>query len=231
MFGKVPVKYTKKDVADVVTEADLKSNEIITKAVNKNFPDHAIVSEEGTTVMPEGAQKLWIIDPLDGTRNFSRHTPLFGISIAYVENNDVKAGAIYLPYFDEFFYSELGKGTSLNGKEVRCSDNEIFKNSFGCGGLGFNPADPKRKLLNSTSYTMWLSDFAASSVSAAFTCCGRRDFMAQFEAFVWDYAAASILLKESGCKVTNIGGDEWKLSDTTLFAANPVLHKQLLDVF
>ena len=80
-WGKVGVKYTKKDATDVVTEADLVANKIILAAIGKKFPTHGIISEE----MPEqrhGAEYTWVIDPLDGTRNFSRGASLFGVMIA-----------------------------------------------------------------------------------------------------------------------------------------------------
>src|SRR3989339_1735679 len=80
-FGKVGVKYTKKHIADVVTEADLKSSSIIVSAIKKRFPEHGIISEEEKDHNND-AEYVWIVDPLDGTRNFATKTPYFCVLIA-----------------------------------------------------------------------------------------------------------------------------------------------------
>ncbi|MDI6778243.1 MAG: inositol monophosphatase family protein [Patescibacteria group bacterium] len=92
-FKKVGVKYTKRHALDVVTEADLAANRLLLIAIKKTFPDHGIISEE-TAEYKNGSEYIWVIDPLDGTLNFSRGIPIFVTMLAVFRNKELIMSAI-----------------------------------------------------------------------------------------------------------------------------------------
>ena len=129
-FKLVGVSYTKKDDHDVVTEADLLSNEILSDAIKEKYPSHGIISEEMDDYNPDAEYK-WIIDPLDGTLNFSRHVPNFGVMTALSRNSEVELACIYLPALKEFAFAKKGEGALLNKKKIQCSNTEKWSKSVG----------------------------------------------------------------------------------------------------
>src|SRR3989344_2221863 len=230
-FGKDGVHYMKSDhVWDVVTKADLLSENIIIAALKKKYPGHGIVSEE-RGVLNEGAEYVWIIDPIDGTLNFSLCVPLFGIMICLVHRGDVILSVINLPATGELFFAKAEKGAYLNGKRVHCSRMKSFDNSFGCGSatMGGRTAKFVKQVLRSgEKERIQLGSFGSMSSNACYVACGRRDWMVPLTGKVWDFAPAFLILKEAGCKVTDTNGNPWKFGTLEMVAANPTLHKKLL---
>jgi hypothetical protein len=106
-----PIAY--KGPGNIVTDADLAAQESILGVIRSAFPDHAILSEEMAPPKIEDGQPLWIVDPLDGTTNYSRRWPSFCVSIAVSQNGRLMAGAVYEPNLDELFHSYRGGGALL----------------------------------------------------------------------------------------------------------------------
>lgn len=228
-FGKIEVKYTKKDVTDVVTKADLMANKIIISAIKKKYTTHAIISEE-TGEHQIGSEYCWIIDPLDGTRNFSRKTPMFAVMISLAHNGEIKLATIYNPCTDELFFAQKGKGTFLNGKKIHCSKHKFLENSWGI----INSVMTERNMINlkkfinhSEKEKFWISALGSSGVSAMYLANDRRDWWISQGGGVWDYASPSLILSEAGCKATNLKGEPWSIKDRELLAANKYLHPKL----
>jgi myo-inositol-1(or 4)-monophosphatase len=204
-FGKVGIKYTKKDATDVVTEADLIANKIIIDAIKKKYPDHAIISEE-TGEYQVGAEYCWIIDPLDGTRNFSTRTPMFAVMVGLARNDEMKMATVYNPCANELFFAQKGKGAFLNNKRVHCSKQKTWKDSWGLisANLSERNAAVMDKLLKySKKEIFWVSALGSGGVSAMYQANGRRDWRISRGGGLWDYAPTSLILSEAGCKVTN----------------------------
>ena len=230
-FGKAGVHYSKSDrVWDVVTKADLLSEKIIMSAIQKRYPDHGIISEESGSVR-EGAEYVWVIDPIDGTLNYARSVPLFGVMIGLVHNGEVILSAIDLPATNELFFAKAGRGAYVNGKRIHCSSVGDLKKAVGVGPSNLHERNARflRNLLRAIrgSQTM-IGSFVNMASSACYTAAGRRDWMTSLSGSIWDYVPAYLLLKESGCKVTDTRGRPWKFGMLEMVAANPTLHKQLL---
>ena len=119
-FGHAAVAYTKEDASDLVTHADLQAEKIIVEAIRAAYPDHAIVSEEGLNEKKEGSL-TWYVDPIDGTKNFASHIPLFGIMMACADGGTVTHGGIYLPITGELIYAEIGKGAWMGSRRLYAS--------------------------------------------------------------------------------------------------------------
>ena len=129
-FAKIDsIKISKKSKHEVVTPADLAANKIIVSEIKKQFPDHGILSEE-TGFYQKNSDYLWIIDPLDGTTNFSIGNLFFNTSIALVYKNEIVLGVTWAPFFKQLFVAEKNKGAYLNNKKISISNNKKPINSM-----------------------------------------------------------------------------------------------------
>jgi fructose-1,6-bisphosphatase/inositol monophosphatase family enzyme len=232
LLGKTGVKYTKENSMDVVTKADLLSNKIIVNAIKKNFPTHGIISEEQKDENINN-EYVWIIDPIDGTLNYSRGIPLYGVFIALAKNKEIIMGASYLPAFKELYFAQKGKGAFLNGRRVKCGNTKTIVESYGMIGSVWRKG--RDKLTNNIlsligDKTAWIGSLGSAAVNAGHVSCGKKDWTIMRGGGIWDYAAAVILLREAGCKVTKYDGSEWKFGDKEIVAANPILHKEVLRI-
>lgn len=231
-FGKVGVKYTKSNIADVVTEADLAANDFLVEQITKKYSEHGIISEERGESKTD-AEYVWIIDPLDGTRNFVTRTPLFGVIVGLARKGKIEMGAIYDPTHDQLVFAEKGKGAYLNEERINCSDTKEWKQSYGLGLTSINKrtAEIYSKLVNKAPQKpFWMNSFGCAAISAIQLAAGRRDWSISLHGGVWDDAAAAIILQEAGCKVSDLKGEPWTLKSVGMIAANPHLHKKLLDI-
>ncbi len=180
-----------------------------------------------------GAENIWIIDPLDGTLNFSKGIPLYCILIAHVNKGVVDRGVIYDPVHGDMLSAKKGMGAFLNGKRIYCSEPQLISSSVGV----VNAESDKEHLSvyellrrSSENNKCWLTNYLSLGISESFVASGKKDWIMSFRVGkVWDYAAGTIVMAEAGCKVTNLKGEPWSLQDDSLVAANPVLHKKLLN--
>ena len=229
-FGKDGMHYMKSEnLWDVVTKADLLSEKIILQRIKKIYPNHGIISEESGSVN-ESAKYVWVIDPIDGTLNFSLGVPLWGIMICLIHKKEVVLSVINLPATKEFFFSKTGKGTYLNGKRVRCSRKKGFLLTLGMHDttLGVRTASFLRNLIQISEGNKMVLGGLGSPANACYVASGQRDWIVSLSGQVWDFAPEYLILKESGCKVTNTKGKAWKFGMLEIVAANPRLHKELL---
>ena len=129
-----PPQIVYKGEADLVTQADKRSEKCIVERLTKYFPEHAIVAEEGSG--HEAASEFrWYVDPLDGTTNFAHSYPCFCVSIALAQRDRVIAGAMYNPIYNELFTAARGEGAKLNGKPIHVSKVPTLSTSLLCTGF------------------------------------------------------------------------------------------------
>lgn len=230
-FGKIGVAYTKKHANDVVTEADLFSNKILVDAVKNKYPAHGIVSEEQGEHQA-GAEYVWYIDPLDGSKNFASGIPLFVIMVALAKKDKIELAAILDPVHNELYFAKRGQGAYLNNKKIHCSETRQWAYSAGC--MSTNVTGKNINFLKNLSNEaarqhLWLTAFGSAGLCSAYVATGRTDWYAGTRgAYVWDRAAAALVLSEAGCQVSNAKGQPWTLADRELIASNKHLHKRLL---
>lgn len=231
LFGKIGVAYTKEDLGDVVTKADLLSEKIIIKAIKKRFPDHCIISEE-TPGNYQTGEYTWYIDPLDGTRNFATGVPLFGAMIALAHRGEIINSAIYLPCMKELYHAEKGKGATLNGKKIKCSDNQNLVHSYGLGTARMSEKNSEviNKIFMATKGKLAMNTLGSIAVASCWVASGKRDWYITSRGKCWDYAASCLIMKEAGCMITSIRGEKWNLECNEVLAANKKMHRKLLKV-
>ncbi|MEW6061970.1 MAG: inositol monophosphatase family protein, partial [Bacteroidota bacterium] len=136
--GKIKnIERKKGQETNLVTEIDKQSEALIIKKIHQHFPSHDILGEES------GAHELkseyrWIIDPLDGTTNYTHGVPIYSVTIGIEYKKEIIAGVIYDPNADELFSAEKGQGAFLNGKKIRVSSTDQLINSLLVTGFPYN---------------------------------------------------------------------------------------------
>lgn len=231
-FGRVAATQ-KTDASDVVTEADTVANQLIVDGIRSKYPAAGFISEELGEERTD-ASEVWIIDPVDGTLNFSTGTPMFAVMIGLARDGVMELSAIYQPMTDELYLAQRGKGATKNGQRIHCSTKTEWAHSYGCSGAKWTEgrAPIMAKLAAATKDgPFWLSGFGSLGISSMYTADGRRDWYITGGAMLWDYAAPSLLLSEAGCTLTNLKGEPWTLyRDLEMVAANAALHRKLLAI-
>lgn len=218
---------------NIVTEIDLLSERAILRIIKKNFPDHSILTEESRE-QETGSEYKWIIDPLDGTTNYAHDFPSYCVSIALEKKGKVILGVVYNPLLDELFTVELGKGAFLNNRRIYVSSTRNLSKSFLATGF---PYDIRESKITNLDH---FANFAVRSLairragSAALDLCylamGRFDGFWELKLSPWDTAAATLLVKEAGGKVTNFEGKKYSIYSKHLLATNGRIHQQMIKV-
>ncbi len=231
LFGSREIVGTKDTVVDIVTEADLLSQKIISEAIKNTYPKHGIISEEAEEYNKD-AEYVWYIDPLDGTKNFASHVPLWGINVALAHNGKVINAAIYLPVTDELCYAEEGKGSYLNGSEMHCSTKMTWDGVYGIGTIRPTPqlAAFSLKIAEVSKNTAWINAIASPAVSAVYMADGRRDFYISSGKNSWDFSAPWLICKEAGCVIKNFSGQDWNPGDKGIAISNSSLFPELFEI-
>lgn len=205
-FGKehqVDFKHAK----DLVTEMDKKAEDLILGEIRSKFPDHSILSEE-SGALDGHADKMWIVDPLDGTINYAHGLPIFCVSIAYRENTSLQLAAIYDPMQDEMFSAEKGKGAFLNGNPMKVTG--VSKMHLALLGTSFPAANSAMLARNSVIFlrmsgeAQTLRRMGSAALDLAYVAAGRLDGYWQLENHPWDFAAGALLIMEAGGVVTDL---------------------------
>ena len=130
-----PQKISYKGDVDLVTETDKRSEAIIVGRLRREFPEHRIVAEEGSSGAVAASRYEWHVDPLDGTTNFAHGYPCFAISIALLQDGQPLVGVVFNPVSDELFSAQRGAGAYLNGEQIEVSKIEKLSTSLVATGF------------------------------------------------------------------------------------------------
>ena len=223
----------KKD-EEIVTQADVDSNRLITRFLLKHFPNDDIISEEAGKINKPG-KKTWYIDPLDGTTNFAYGYLAFATCLARVnERGEVDLGAIGLPPANEVLYAKKGGSAWLNNKKISVSkdgDHRKRKMFLFCGGHSDEGQKKFTKIMARVSPSkMRFRSFASAGMEVAAVACGRADGCVLVETKPWDVLPGVLLIRAAGGRATNLAGKEWTINDTSLVGSNGVCHDELLNL-
>jgi myo-inositol-1(or 4)-monophosphatase len=244
--AKTAYKVEEKAKNDLVTEVDRASEILITKAIKKRFPTHAVLGEEdnfknGISEEIQSTQYIWIVDPLDGTTNFVKDLPFYAVSIAlfkkskqsksknfsYMEG-EIVAGAVYIPKLDELFCAEKGKGAFLNGKKIHVSNTKTLDKSVLATGFHLKGAIQNLPYFEKiVGKCRAIRRFGASAIDLVYVACGRFDGYWEFNIKAWDVAAGALIVEEAGGRTTDINGNTLDLFGLQIFATNKHIHKEL----
>lgn len=225
---------------DVVTEVDFKCEEAITNILQEETPEYGIIAEEGTSFPGE---KVWIVDPLDGTINFSHSFPLFGPSIGLCKGNEVLIGVIADPIRKEIFYASKGNGAFLNDlynkgepKRLHVSKVKNMKQAIVASSLPYNRdgeyyQNMGRKFIALEKEIQSTRKLGMAALTMAYIAAGRLEGYIVTGAKSWDMAGGIAILEEAGGKITNYKGEPYTLDSFEWLASNGYLHDNFVEIY
>lgn len=219
---------TRKPDQSPVTQADVECEEKIREIILNEFPDHGFFGEE-TGQTQSDAEHLWLVDPIDGTKAFVRQYPFFSTQIALMSAGELILGVSSGTMMEELAWAERGKGAWLNGERLQVSDiDKLERASLSTGNLKTLAAgagwQKMGKLVATVDRIRGYGDFYHYHLLAA----GKIDAVIESDVNILDVAALSVIVAEAGGVFTDLDGAAPNLETTSVLAANPALHADLL---
>jgi myo-inositol-1(or 4)-monophosphatase len=202
-YGRADPVGHKSSPTDVVTQTDLRAEELVRRLLREQTPAAGFLGEEGAKTSP-GASLQWVIDPLDGTVNFLYGVPLFAVSIAAAVDGEVVAGAVIDVLRDEVFSAHAGGGARLNGESISPSACESLPDALVATGFSYQ-ADV-RALQGEIAHRLLsrardLRCFGSAALELCWVACARLDGYFQRGTEIWDRAAGALIAHEAGARV------------------------------
>lgn len=227
---------------DFVTDADIRSQELIVKELSELYPETLILSEEHSQ---EEQRKLYeddftgfVIDPIDGTFNFKRDMKESAVSIGYIENGEMVAGVAFDPYRNELYWAEKGKGAFCNGEQIHVSDHDTIEGAAIAFSNSYDDKTMKRMMrrhiaiYDETGHMPWTSCPGSAVLLYAWIASGRVEAYHHTSLKPWDNAAAMLILREAGGEVqVLVSGEQARFTDAGVLAGTPKVVALLRDVF
>ena len=211
--------------ADIVTDIDVAAEKAVLEILTGAFPDFGILAEESQPVAGASPYR-WVVDPLDGTRNYAHSIPHFCTIVALAEDDDIIAGVIYDPVREETFTASRGQGAFLNGAPISVSETtELSRCLLSCD-LGY--VDEKAGLALDMLRSLWPGMYSvrlmgSAGLGVAYAASGRVDLFFHHSLAPWDIAAGLILAKEAGGRIVDRQGNEAGLFTPSVICSSPVL--------
>ncbi len=230
-YGKANEIHMKGEI-DIVTEYDLRSEDLVVEKLQQAFPEDAIIAEEGGEY--NKGSNLWFLDPLDGTINFAHGVPVFCVSLAYLEAGQLELGVIYDPLRDELFHARRGEGAWLGDQRLHVSSVKTLNQSLLATGFSYNIRTRSDNNLDHFSHlalrTQSIRRLGSTALDLAYVAAGRFEGYWEMFSFPWDIAAGSIMVTEANGVVSRTAGDHLDVSRaTSIVATNGIIHEELVE--
>jgi myo-inositol-1(or 4)-monophosphatase len=234
-LGRVTARH--KGPRDLVTEADLASQEVVRQTLHDAFPDHTLIGEED----PDDSHKSlntsdfrWIVDPLDGTTNYVHGIPFFCSSLALEHRGRLLVGAVFNPLSNECFTAASGQGAQLNGEPIHASEVRCLAEALIAAGFpaDVTPDSPDLRIFNEVVLTsQGVRRTGSAALNLAYVAAGRFDAGWSCTTKIWDTAAGTLLIQEAAGRATNLMGEDiLSSSGPFLVAGTRDLHQSLLAI-
>jgi len=223
---------TKSSPQDLVTAADIESEKVIARTVSQAFPDHNLLGEEGGD-QGRTSEWLWIVDPIDGTTNYSRHIPYFSTSIAVHHQGKAVFGLVANPMVDETFFAVEGQGAFLNDTPIKISQVTEFTQALLVTGFYYDRGrnidltlDAIRRFYDRG--IMGIRRFGSAALDLCYLAAGRAEGFFEIGLNAWDFAAGAFISTQAGALVTDAAGAALSLQKSYVVAGVPALHPMML---
>jgi myo-inositol-1(or 4)-monophosphatase len=246
-----PLKIQKKGIRDLVTEADKASEALIIQTIRKKYPDHGIIAEESSKQTKSELEKLkkapyiWIIDPLDGTTNYTIGLKQYAVSIGVFKSTKTRSsknfdylegeivmGVVYAPALKELFYAEKGKGAYLNEKRIQVSKTPKLIDAVIATGFPYkNKTVTLPYLATLLDKCRGIRRFGAASLDMCYVAKGSFDAYWEFNLKAWDIAGGAIIVEEAGGKVTDSNGNQLDLFGKDILIGTPKVQEKITKIF
>ncbi len=193
---------------ELVTEVDVAVDKLISQRLEEHFPGEALLSEE---LAPESnsngvAEKLWVVDPIDGTVNFAQGLRHVAVSIGWMEEGVAKVGVVHAPFLTETFSAAEGLGSFCNGEPIKPSNADSLAHTLVGTGFPYRKEDRQRLLKRLDAVLAECQDIRRNGAAALDLCdvaCGRLD--AYYESVSpWDFVAGWVIAREAGARVGHL---------------------------
>jgi len=216
----------------VVTELDLAAEKIILEQIKRRYPDHQVLGEE---LSPHQLMDhwTWVVDPIDGTRNFALGIPMWAVSVALMENGEPVAAAIHLPVTNETYHASKGNGAWLNKHRIDVGQKEHLKDAIASTDL--LPIDYAQRIPPLVLQGIFMAVRRTRMLGSV--CCGmcyvasgKLDLYYRPEVNVWDVAAGVLIVREAGGEVRAFDGKDWDSRTSSILVANSTLVQKFLDL-
>ncbi|MEL6850264.1 MAG: inositol monophosphatase family protein [Bacteroidota bacterium] len=230
-FSYDAVQY--KSENDPFTHVDVNTEKKLKAVLKPLIPGAGFTNEEGDDEASQN-EWIWIIDPIDGTANFTHGIPYFSMVIALEKAGEVVMGYVYQPYYDHLFHAIKGQGAYLDGKEIRSSANESLDKGLVATGFPYaNFAWREAYLelvLEMKVAAHGIRRLGSAALDLAYVATGRLDAFFEFDLKPWDVAAGSLIITEAGGKVTDFQGGNNYIYGRNIVASNGKVHPALLEI-
>ncbi len=214
--------------ADIVTAADKAAEKLIIDNIRSKYPDHSILSEESGEMTNSHEGVRWVIDPLDGTTNFSQGLPIFSVSIGVEICGRPVVGVVYDAYLNELFHAVEGGGAFLNGEPVHCAEKTLLDRAVVSTGFPVDKGTTPDNNLDNLSRVMprvrGLRRLGSAAMDLCYVAAGFLDGYWELNLHRWDVSAGMLIVKEAGGICTEFRHDR----NISLVAASPAIHDLLL---
>lgn len=230
----------KSDNTDLVTHADIAVDKFLVNKILEKYPDCGIHSEERKEEINPTAEFMWVIDPIDGTRNFASHIGYWCVMVGITKQSKPYIGVVYDPINDELYYAEVGKGAFMNGRKIQVSGEDDLAHCFMVFSSGRNntgsvyDSDKYEKYKSFMNKLLGEKGFYLHHYGSMLAMCqlatGRIDAAVSNGGLFHDYLAAHVIATEAGAKWTNSSGQPWQRGEPDVVIANPKLHTKIMDL-
>jgi Archaeal fructose-1,6-bisphosphatase and related enzymes of inositol monophosphatase family len=230
-FNAEKIEY--KGLNDLVSYVDKTAEGIIVAGLEKILPESGFITEEKTS--NKTAERYnWIIDPLDGTTNFIHGVPVFSVSIALKEYDELVLGVVYEINQDECFYAWKGSPAYLNGREIRVSKVPKISDSLIATGFPYYDFVKQPQYIDLLTHLMknchGIRRLGSAATDLVYTAAGRFDAFYEYNLNAWDVAAGIVIVKQAGGQVVNFSGGDEVIDSRELLATNGELTREMIEV-
>lgn len=221
-----------KSPGDIVTDVDAEAEAMIFDLLRQEFPDHILVGEESAADVRADTGYAWIVDPVDGTRNYAMGIPIYSTVVGLALNGEILVGVNYDPERDDLFEAERGGGAYLNGNRIHVSGKAALKDCI----IGFDlPYDDvgARRELEMLALVVWpnmatVRTIGSSALGISYAAAGRTDLYFQHQLSPWDQVAGILLVEEAGGLVTDRTGRRATLYSDGIIASSARIHAEFI---
>ncbi|MFD2246770.1 inositol monophosphatase family protein [Pontibacter ruber] len=224
-------KVEMKGFNNLVSYVDKQAEEQLVKQLRELLPEAGFITEEETDNVRK-ERFNWIIDPLDGTTNFTHGLPIFSVSIALMENEEIVLGVVYEPNRDECFYAYKGGGAFCNDNPINVSEAPALKDALVATGFPYYDFGLTQQYLqvlgNFMAKSHGVRRLGSAALDLVYVACGRFEGFFEFNLNPWDVAAGALIVQEAGGQVSKFtdGGDY--IFGREIVASNGNIHSEML---
>ncbi len=230
-WGQLQIIKEKERSGDLVTEIDTKSEKTIVEIIQRHFPHHSLLAEEGGAIDKGSQEYLWAIDPLDGTTNYAHGYPIAAVSIGLLIQGIPRVGVVYNPFRNELFRAATGLGATCNRQTIRVSNTPKLEQSLLVSGFAYDRRETQDNNYREFCYLTHLTQGVRRSGSAALdltdVAAGRIDGYWERGIKPWDIAAGIVIVEEAGGKITAYDQQPLNMASGRILATNGKIHNSL----